>query len=196
MTSSSICVFHFIFGTLQNWFVWFGASRLSSKWFDSWQTHLKLISANSLRRLISYRLQNTLMKNWYFHQHKQPLSDIHSISQNETIYQAKWTKSDLSKNSELNDYLWKSQRNQATSNPISSLIQSIHLSIIIPLPHHSSNEMRSLHVSSRIAEIQTNNQSSSSNSTVSIPPCKPASASLSQFSVCRWVLASRWIIPN
>ena len=37
------------------------------------------------------------MKNWYFHQHKQPLSDIHSISQNETIYQAKWTKSDLSK---------------------------------------------------------------------------------------------------
>ena len=31
-------------------------------------------------------------------------------------------------NNELNDYLWKSQRNQATSNPISSLIQ------IIPFP--------------------------------------------------------------
>ena len=71
-----------------------------------------------------------------------------------------------------------------------------HLSTIIPLPHHSSNEMRSLPASSRIAEIQTNNQSSSSNPTVSIPPCKPASASLNQFSVCLWVLASRWIIPN
>ena len=70
------------------------------------------------------------------------------------------------------------------------------LSIIIPLPYHSSNEMRSLHASSRIAEIQTNNQSFSSNSTVSIPPCKPKAASLSQFSVCRWVLTSRWIIPN
>ena len=70
------------------------------------------------------------------------------------------------------------------------------LSIIIPLPHHSSNWMRSLPASSRIAEIQTNNQSFSSNPTVSISPCKPASASLSQFSVCRWVLASRWIIPN
>ena len=70
------------------------------------------------------------------------------------------------------------------------------LSISIPLPHHSSNWMRSLPASSRIAEIQTNNQSSSSNSTVSIPPCKPKAASLSQFSVCRWVLASRWIIPN
>ena len=70
------------------------------------------------------------------------------------------------------------------------------LSTIIPLPHHSSNEMRSLPASSRIAEIQTNNQSFSSNTTVSIPPCKLASASLNQFSVCRWVLASRWIIPS
>ena len=70
------------------------------------------------------------------------------------------------------------------------------LSTIIPLPHHSSNWMRSLPASSRIAEIQTNNQSSSSNPTVSIPPCKLASASLSQFSVCRWVLTSRWIIPS
>ena len=70
------------------------------------------------------------------------------------------------------------------------------LSIIIPLPYHSSNEMRSLHASSRIAEIQTNNQSFSSNTTVSIPPCKLASASLNQFSVCRWVLTSRWIIPS
>ena len=100
-------------------------------------------------------------------------------------------------NSELNDHLWKSQRNQATSNPIYSLIQiHPHLSTIIPVLYHSSNEMRSLPASSRIAEIQTNNQSSSSNPTVSIPPCKLASASLSQFSVCRWVLASRWIIPN
>ena len=49
---------------------------------------------------------------------------------------------------------------------------------------------------SRIAEIQTNNQSSSSSPTVSIPPCKPGSASLNQFSVCRWVLTSRWIIPS
>ena len=70
------------------------------------------------------------------------------------------------------------------------------LSIIIPLPYHSSNEMRSLPASSRIAEIQTNNQSSSSSPTVSIPPCKPGSASLNQFSVCRWVLTSRWIIPS
>ena len=79
---------------------------------------------------------------------------------------------------------------------ISSLIQSIHLSTIIPLPHHSSNWMRSLPASSRIAEIQTNNQSSSSKPTVSIPPCKPKAALLNQFSVYRWVLASRWIIPN
>ena len=70
------------------------------------------------------------------------------------------------------------------------------LSTIIPLPHHSSNWMRSLPASSRIAEIQTNNQSSSSNSAVSISPCKLASASLNQFSMCRWVLTSRWIIPN
>ena len=53
-----------------------------------------------------------------------PTTDIHSISKNETCFQAKWTKSDLYKNSELNEYLWKSQRNQATSNPISSLIQT------------------------------------------------------------------------
>ena len=70
------------------------------------------------------------------------------------------------------------------------------LSIIIPLPHHSSNWMRSLPASSRIAEIQTNNQSSLSNPTISIPPCKLASASLNQYSVCRWVLTSRWIIPS
>ena len=69
------------------------------------------------------------------------------------------------------------------------------LSIIIPVLYHSSNEMRSLPASSRIAVIQTNNQSSSFNPAVSIPPCKPASASLNQFSVCRWVLTSRWIIP-
>ena len=62
------------------------------------------------------------------------------------------------------------------------------LSIIIPVLYHSSNWMRSLPASSRIAEIQTNN--------LSIPPCNLASASLNQFSVCRWVLASRWIIPN
>ena len=70
------------------------------------------------------------------------------------------------------------------------------LSTIIPLPHHSSNWMRSLHVSSRIAVIQTNKQSSSSNPTVSIPPCKPKAASLNQCSVCHRALASRWIIPN
>ena len=98
--------------------------------------------------------------------------------------------------SELDDYLWKLQRNQATSNPISLLIQ-IHT--FPPSFHFSTNftnEMRSLPASSRIAEIQTNNQSSSSNPTVSIPPCKPGSASLNQFSVCRWVLTSRWIIPS
>ena len=70
------------------------------------------------------------------------------------------------------------------------------LSAIIPVLYHSSNEMRSLPASSRIAVIQTSNQSSSSNTTVSIPPCKPGSASLNQFSVCRWVLTSRWIIPS
>ena len=70
------------------------------------------------------------------------------------------------------------------------------LSTIIPLPYHSFNEMRSLPASSRIAEIQTNNQSSSFNPTVSISPCKLASASLNQFSACRWVLTSRWIIQN
>ena len=70
------------------------------------------------------------------------------------------------------------------------------LSIIIPVLYHSSNWMRSLPASSRIAEIQTNNQSFSSNPTVSIPPCKPKAASLNQFSVCRWVLTSRWIIPS
>ena len=100
------------------------------------------------------------------------------------------------KKNELNEYQYKLQQNQVTSNPISSLIQSIHLSTIIPVLYHSSNEMRSLHASSRIAEIQTNNQSFSSCPTVSIPPCKPKAASLNQFSVCRWALASRWIIPS
>ena len=70
------------------------------------------------------------------------------------------------------------------------------LSIIIPLPYHSSNEMRSLPASSRIAVIEANNQSSSSNPAVSIPPCKPAFASLNQESVCHRAIEFRWIIHS
>ena len=77
------------------------------------------------------------------------------------------------------------------------LIHSNHpLSTIIPLPHYSSNWMRSLPASSRIAGIETNNQSSSSNPTVSISPCKPKATSLNQLSVCRWAIESLWIIHN
>ena len=38
----------------------------------------------------AYQLLNTqyFLDNYYFHQHKQPLSDIHSISKNETPFQA------------------------------------------------------------------------------------------------------------
>ena len=85
----------------------------------------------------------------------------------------------------------------------SSHIESYLLthSIFPPFHHHSTSPsispMRCDHSLLPVESPKSKQTEASSPSpTVSIPLCKLASASLNQFSVCRWVLASRWIIPN